>query len=61
MKIYLFSKEYSEDELDDLERDVSEVFNINFNPQAKYLPSDDMNGTYTLSIVYHNDKNNKDS
>lgn len=57
--IYLMGKRYDEESLCDLERDISEVFDPDYNPHAALLPPTDEHGFrkgfYTVDIVYHED------
>ncbi len=51
----LFKKEYCDEELYDVERDVSECFDLDFNPKVKDIPVGEdgfTEGTYTITIEW---------
>ena len=51
----IFSKEYSGEDLHDLERDISEAFDPAFNHRAIEIPVDDSElpkGHFTVTIVW---------
>ena len=55
MSKLLFNKIYCSEELYDVERDVSEAFDENFNVLMKDIPTDEHgfhDGTFTINITY---------
>lgn len=50
-KLLLFQGEYSSDSISDIERDVYEAFDPEFNSAAKELPFD-FPGTIKITITY---------
>ena len=51
----IFDKEYSAEELSDLDRDVNEAFDSVYNPLVKDIPSDENNfmlGTFKVTIEW---------
>ena len=60
--ITLLNKNYSDESLYDLERDIDESFYDEFNPELLDIPKDKhgfRTGTFSVSIVWHPD--NKES
>ncbi len=52
----IFRKHYSAEELCDLDRDVSEVFDPVYNPAMKDIPQDEYGfqaGSFEVSIIWH--------
>ena len=55
IRVYLFNKEYDEEDLADMGRDVMEMLQPEFNNSARYLPEEPRDGRNILSVVYVED------
>ena len=59
----LFEKDYSSEELCDLERDISECFDPAFNKKAALIPVDRYgfsSGTYKVTVEWFSDYHDND-
>jgi len=48
----IFTKQYTEEELADLERDISEAVDSRYNSKAEVIQEDGFNGTLIVKIIY---------
>lgn len=58
MTIELFKQEYDGESLYDLERDIGEAFDVQYNPKAKDIPVDEHGlhkGTFVVTVVWNDD------
>ena len=59
----IFKKEYSGEEICDVERDVIEAFNPDYNPAAGEVPVDKhgfQEGTFTITVTWEADNSSPD-
>ena len=51
----IFEKEYIAEQLSDVERDISECFNEDYNPEVKYIPIGEYGftkGTFKVTVTW---------